>query len=252
VRSPSFPLTAAQQGIWLQEKLHPGTAFCNVGAYVEIDGLDLRKFEQALRHVVADTECLHVSFVEEDSEVRQRPVRRDASHLTFWYQRCRHLIVDGATMASITSRVASAYAAIDAGRPVPASHARGVADLVSSDRAYRMSADYLRDRSFWKGRWPLNANGKIDRKALPRPARSASAHRPFEAPHAGNEALLAEVWRELLGCERVSRHDDFFALGGYSLTAVKLTARVQARWSRSPTSSPRRSSRRWRRCSAVR
>lgn len=196
VRSPSFPLTAAQQGIWLQEKLHPRTAFCNVGAYVEIDGLDLRKFEQALRHVVADTECLHVSFVEEDSEVRQRPVRRDASHLTvvdltdaveplaaaearmqadlshhrdpskdslfgfcmfklddrrwFWYQRYHHLIVDGATMASITSRVASAYAAIDAGRPVPASHARGVAELVSSDRAYRMSADYLRDRSFWK------------------------------------------------------------------------------------------------------
>ena len=55
VRSPSFPKTAAQQGIWLQEKLHPRTAFCNVGAYVEIDGLDLRKFEQALRHVVADT-----------------------------------------------------------------------------------------------------------------------------------------------------------------------------------------------------
>ncbi|MDR5835735.1 non-ribosomal peptide synthetase [Caballeronia sp. LZ034LL] len=71
---------------------------------------------------------------------------------------------------------------------------------------------------------PLNANGKVDRHALPQPAFDDAA--PFEAPHEGIETELAAVWSTLLGVERIGRHDDFFDLGGHSLLAVQLNARI--------------------------
>ncbi|WP_431111398.1 amino acid adenylation domain-containing protein [Variovorax paradoxus] len=72
---------------------------------------------------------------------------------------------------------------------------------------------------------PLNANGKVDRKALPEPDR-ASAH-AYEPPRGGMEEALAAIWAEVLGVERVGRHDNFFELGGHSLMSVQVVARVQ-------------------------
>uniref|UniRef100_UPI000618099F AMP-binding enzyme n=1 Tax=Chromobacterium vaccinii TaxID=1108595 RepID=UPI000618099F len=69
---------------------------------------------------------------------------------------------------------------------------------------------------------PLTANGKLDRKGLPAPEASSYGVRAYEAPQDGTEAALAEIWRELLGVERVGRHDHFFELGGHSLLAVRL------------------------------
>ncbi|NVD98035.1 non-ribosomal peptide synthetase [Massilia sp. BJB1822] len=72
---------------------------------------------------------------------------------------------------------------------------------------------------------PLNANGKIDRKALPDPELSQASR--YEVPQDGTEAALAALWTELLGMESVGRNDNFFQLGGHSLLAVQLTARIQ-------------------------
>ncbi|MCF2135363.1 amino acid adenylation domain-containing protein [Mycetohabitans endofungorum] len=76
--------------------------------------------------------------------------------------------------------------------------------------------------------WPLTPNGKLDRRALPEPDAQALAHHAYEAPQGELETTLAEIWAELLGVERVGRHDSFFALGGHSLLAVRLMNRVAA------------------------
>ncbi|WP_186159402.1 phosphopantetheine-binding protein, partial [Burkholderia gladioli] len=71
-------------------------------------------------------------------------------------------------------------------------------------------------------------NGKLDRRALPAPDSSALARQAYEAPQGEIECALAEIWAELLGVERVGRHDSFFALGGHSLLAVRLVGRIAA------------------------
>ncbi|WP_338927323.1 non-ribosomal peptide synthase/polyketide synthase (plasmid) [Mycetohabitans endofungorum] len=75
--------------------------------------------------------------------------------------------------------------------------------------------------------WPLTPNGKLDRRALPEPDADALAHQAYEAPQGELETTLAAIWAELLGVERVGRHDSFFALGGHSLLAVRLMNRVR-------------------------
>jgi amino acid adenylation domain-containing protein len=74
---------------------------------------------------------------------------------------------------------------------------------------------------------PLTGNGKLDRDALPAPAATAYAHARFEAPQTDHERMLAQIWQELLGLERVGRHDNFFALGGHSLLAVQHMERLR-------------------------
>ncbi|WP_141720074.1 phosphopantetheine-binding protein, partial [Rhizobium sp. YK2] len=68
---------------------------------------------------------------------------------------------------------------------------------------------------------------KLDRKALPSPEGDAYARRDYEAPQGEVEQALAAIWSELLGLERVSRHDHFFELGGHSLLAVQLMERLR-------------------------
>ncbi|CAG9164010.1 non-ribosomal peptide synthase/polyketide synthase [Cupriavidus pampae] len=72
---------------------------------------------------------------------------------------------------------------------------------------------------------PLNANGKIDRKALPQPARDSGT--TYEAPCNAFEQTLADIWAELLGVERVGRTDNVFALGADSILSLKVVARAR-------------------------
>ncbi|WP_168789426.1 non-ribosomal peptide synthetase [Paraburkholderia aromaticivorans] len=76
---------------------------------------------------------------------------------------------------------------------------------------------------------PRNANSKVDRAALPEPQRVARA---YQAPAAGLETALAQIFREVLGVERVGRADHFFELGGHSLAAVRVATRVAERLAR--------------------
>ncbi|TDT56794.1 amino acid adenylation domain-containing protein [Enterobacter sp. AG5470] len=74
--------------------------------------------------------------------------------------------------------------------------------------------------------FPLTANGKLDRHALPVPDSASVVTQGYEAPEGETERELAAVWCDLLGLERVGRHDNFFELGGHSLMAVQLLNRL--------------------------
>jgi amino acid adenylation domain-containing protein len=75
---------------------------------------------------------------------------------------------------------------------------------------------------------PLGPTGKVDRRALPAPDHARPGlDTPFAAPRTPTEALLAGIWAEVLGLERVGIHDNFFALGGHSLLATQAIVRMR-------------------------
>ncbi|PHM59051.1 non-ribosomal peptide synthetase [Xenorhabdus sp. KK7.4] len=87
----------------------------------------------------------------------------------------------------------------------------------------RHLADYMLPSAFiMLDNFPLTANGKIDRDALPAPETSAFAVRHYESPTGETETSLAQIWQQLLRLEKISRHDHFFELGGHSLMIVSL------------------------------
>ncbi|SCL70623.1 non-ribosomal peptide synthetase [Micromonospora peucetia] len=75
--------------------------------------------------------------------------------------------------------------------------------------------------------WPLTPNGKLDRAALPAPDGTAFATRQYAEPVGPTETALAAIWAEVLGVDRVGRHDNFFALGGHSLLALRVLERMR-------------------------
>jgi thioesterase domain-containing protein/acyl carrier protein len=78
--------------------------------------------------------------------------------------------------------------------------------------------------------WPLTPNGKLDRRALPAPARAALATRGGHVPPRDRlELEIATTFQELLGVRPVGARDDFFELGGHSLLAVRLVAQLDRR-----------------------
>ena len=81
----------------------------------------------------------------------------------------------------------------------------------------------------WLAALPLTPNGKLDRRALPPPDRARDVGAaPYAAPSTPTEALLADLWADLLGLDRVGARDSFFDLGGHSLLATRLLARVRS------------------------
>jgi acyl carrier protein len=72
--------------------------------------------------------------------------------------------------------------------------------------------------------FPLNPNGKVDRKRLPRPEIGEA----IVAPATDIERRLTEIWTSLLGCDSVSVTANFFEVGGHSLMAAKLAAMIRA------------------------
>ncbi|HLL47390.1 MAG TPA: condensation domain-containing protein, partial [Longimicrobiaceae bacterium] len=75
---------------------------------------------------------------------------------------------------------------------------------------------------------PLTPSGKLDRAALPAAgADGEGAGRPCAPPRTPAEEVLAAIWGDVLGVERVGIHDGFFELGGHSLLAARVAARVR-------------------------
>jgi len=94
--------------------------------------------------------------------------------------------------------------------------------------------DYMVPSAFvFLAAMPLNANGKVDRDALPAPdaSRGASANE-FIAPRDEMERHLARIWQNVLNVQPIGVRDNFFELGGHSLLAVRLLARIEKEFGR--------------------
>ena len=74
---------------------------------------------------------------------------------------------------------------------------------------------------------PLTPNGKVDRKALPKPDNYRAVAANYVAPRDELELQVAEIWAEVLGLEKVGIYDNFFELGGYSLLAIQIVSRLR-------------------------
>ncbi|MGE4802278.1 non-ribosomal peptide synthetase [Yersinia hibernica] len=95
-------------------------------------------------------------------------------------------------------------------------------DVLRSQLSERLPAHMVPVVIISLNAFPLSANGKLDRKALPAPANQAG--RGGRVPQAGLETVIAGLFAQLLGVESVTADDDFFALGGHSLLAMRLAA----------------------------
>jgi amino acid adenylation domain-containing protein len=121
----------------------------------------------------------------------------------------------------------------DGGRRLVA-YLAGTADVDALRSELRRTLpDYMVPSAFVVlDRLPLAASGKVDRRALPEPELAAGA---FVAPRTPTEEVLAGIWAEVLGVDRVSADAGFFALGGHSLLAARVMARVRAALGVEPT-----------------
>jgi surfactin family lipopeptide synthetase A/lichenysin synthetase A len=72
---------------------------------------------------------------------------------------------------------------------------------------------------------PLTPNGKVDRKALPEPVVETRSDQ-YRAPRNEMEELLSNLWQDVLGANQVGINDNFFSLGGDSIKAIQLAARL--------------------------
>ncbi|WLQ16685.1 amino acid adenylation domain-containing protein [Hahella aquimaris] len=74
---------------------------------------------------------------------------------------------------------------------------------------------------------PLNANGKLDRKAIRREAEQLHAEAPYEAPQTATEKRVAEIWSQVLDRRPIGRSDHFLELGGHSLSATRVLSQLR-------------------------
>jgi acyl carrier protein len=118
------------------------------------------------------------------------------------------------------------YVAVETTTPVM----RGLHPTASELRIFLKTKmpDYMIPSAFvLMDHLPLTPNGKIDRKALPVPdQRRPELDEFYVAPRTPVEALIAEIWAEVLNLQKVGVHDNFFDLGGHSLLAAQIISKV--------------------------
>ena len=89
--------------------------------------------------------------------------------------------------------------------------------------AYMVPSHIISVESF-----PLTANGKIDRQALPDPWQEIGSN-AVQVPPEGTTGILIHIWRQVLGRDHIELNDNFFALGGDSIKAIQVSARLHER-----------------------
>ena len=107
--------------------------------------------------------------------------------------------------------------------------ARGEAPSINALKSHLREKlpDYMMPAAFeLLESFPLTRSGKIDRGALPAPTWALAAGRGYVGSRTPNEAILAEIWSQVLGLERVGIHDNFFELGGDSIISIQIIARA--------------------------
>jgi acyl-coenzyme A synthetase/AMP-(fatty) acid ligase/acyl carrier protein len=117
----------------------------------------------------------------------------------------------------------AAYVALSPGRELDASELR--------DFARERLPDFMVP-SLWVmlDELPLTPNGKVDRRALPPPEHvRLQNENTYVAPRTLDEEVLAQLWADILGIDRVGVNDNFFDLGGHSLLATQLVSHIRKR-----------------------
>lgn len=110
----------------------------------------------------------------------------------------------------------------------------GEADLDLEATRARLAAvlpDYMIPSAFMRiDQIPLTPNGKVNRRALPKPEPKKASASEGDAPRDEIETQLVELWKDALKIDAVGIHDDFFALGGHSLPALMLLYRIDGQF----------------------
>ncbi|PZH20818.1 hypothetical protein C1I97_00810 [Streptomyces sp. NTH33] len=137
------------------------------------------------------------------------------------------LDVPGVAQAAVVARPTesgkqlAAYLTAEEGRPAP------VPAEVQKALARRLAGYMVPAHVTVLDTLPLTSNGKVDRKALEALSPAATGGDDTSgAPGTPTERALAEIWRSVLGRERVGTHDDFFDLGGQSFTALRVIGQI--------------------------
>lgn len=108
------------------------------------------------------------------------------------------------------------------------------APTVSDLRHYLANklADYMIPSAFVRlDKIPLTANGKVDRSALPAPDdKRPELSTPYAPPRNDTEAGVRQIWQDVLDVRPIGIHDNFFDLGGHSLSATRVVSRVFAQY----------------------
>ncbi len=102
---------------------------------------------------------------------------------------------------------------------------------IREDLAHCLPSYLVPKRIVCLEQFPLSANGKLDRRRLPSPPpESAEQMRqePIEEPRTPIEALIQQIWRQVLQVHEIGRSDDFFRLGGHSLLGTRMIAHVRS------------------------
>lgn len=138
-------------------------------------------------------------------------------------------LLDGTDRFNLYAQRADYVARLgDAGRLTSQDAAVGEAELRSfvADRLadYAVPAAFIALQAL-----PLTANGKVDRAALPRPARDRRSGAAIEAAATVEERLMAQVWCDVLGLDQVGVTDNFFQLGGDSIRSIQIQALARKR-----------------------
>ncbi|WP_073920522.1 non-ribosomal peptide synthetase [Streptomyces sp. CB00455] len=117
------------------------------------------------------------------------------------------------------AHAAAGATAAGAGAGADAGSAAGAADAAAlAGHCAALLPEYMVPASFTVlDALPLTPNGKLDQRALPAPDPAAARAVAYEAPRTPAEKVLAALWSQVLGVERVGRDDGFFALGGHSI-----------------------------------
>ncbi|HEU5218073.1 MAG TPA: non-ribosomal peptide synthetase, partial [Gemmatimonadales bacterium] len=101
------------------------------------------------------------------------------------------------------------------------------ADAFRADLASSLPRSLVPSGVLFLEKLPKLPSGKIDRRSLPAPIADMAEAASFQAPDTPTEQFVARVWAEILGRERVGRHDDLFLLGGHSLLAIRIANRLR-------------------------
>lgn len=112
-------------------------------------------------------------------------------------------------------------------RPVPANTGVLTPAMLRTSLKARLPQYMVPSGFVLMEKFPLTANGKVDRAALPAfSINGAQPAREFRGPRTDTEKAVAAIWAELLGVQTIGIDDDFFDLGGQSLVAIKVVARL--------------------------